>query len=72
MRCFSAKCCSARRYSLQVCKTMTGEQVKLTEKQKKAQRSRSLALGFALAAFVIIVYIGTWAKLGANVLNRPM
>lgn len=51
---------------------MTGEQVKLTEKQKKAQRSRSLALGFALAAFVIIVYIGTWAKLGANVLNRPM
>jgi hypothetical protein len=26
----------------------------------------------ALAAFVIIVYVGTWAKLGANVLNRSM
>ncbi len=35
-----------------------------TDKQKKAQRSRSIALGVALAAFVILVYIATFAKLG--------
>lgn len=51
---------------------MAGEQVTLTDKQKKAQRSRSMALGFALAAFVIVVYVGTWAKLGVGILQRPM
>lgn len=44
----------------------------LNEKQKKAQRNRSLALGVALAAFVVIVYVATWAKLGANVLQRAL
>jgi hypothetical protein len=48
------------------------ERITLTDKQKKAQRNRSAALGFVLAAFVLIVYVATWAKLGANVLNRPM
>ena len=43
-----------------------------TDKQKKAQRNRSAALGLALAAFVIIVYVATWAKLGANIVSRPM
>ena len=51
---------------------MINDRVTLTDKQKKAQRSRSIALALALAAFVIIVYVGTWAKLGANVLIRPM
>jgi uncharacterized membrane protein SirB2 len=51
---------------------MDGERITLNEKQKKAQRNRSLALGLALAAFVLIVYIATWAKLGANVLNRAL
>ncbi len=40
--------------------------VTLTDKQKRAQRSRSLALALALAAFVLVVYVGTWAKIGAN------
>jgi hypothetical protein len=35
-----------------------------TDKQKKAQRSRSLAIGAALIVFVILVYIATFAKLG--------
>lgn len=48
------------------------ELIKQTEKQKKAQRSRSVALGFALAAFVLIVYVATWIKLGPAVLVRPM
>ena len=42
------------------------EGLQLNEKQKKAQRSRSIALGIALAAFVVIVYIATFAKMGAN------
>lgn len=40
--------------------------VKLSESQRKAQRSRSIALGLALAAFVVIVYIATFAKMGAG------
>lgn len=44
---------------------MTGG-LQLNEQQKKAQRSRSIALGIALAAFVVIVYIATFAKMGAN------
>jgi hypothetical protein len=48
------------------------ELITQTEKQKKAQRSRSVALALALTAFVLIVYIGTWVKLGPGVLVRPM
>ena len=33
--------------------------VVLTERQKKAQRSRSVAIGLALAAFVVIFYLAT-------------
>ena len=45
---------------------MSNDMVTLTDKQKRAQRSRSLALALALAAFVIVVYVGTWAKIGTN------
>ncbi len=48
------------------------ETVDMSEKQKRAQRARSLALGLVLAAFVVIVYVATWAKLGAGILNRAM
>ena len=48
------------------------ELVELTEAQKKAQRRRSIAIGLVLAAFVIIVYVGSWAKMGAALFNRPM
>jgi hypothetical protein len=44
----------------------------LDVKRKKAQRSRNIAIGFCLAAFVIILYVATWAKLGANVMVRPL
>lgn len=43
-----------------------------TERQKKAQRDRSLGLALALVAFVVLVYVGTLAKLGANILARPL
>lgn len=48
------------------------ELVTLTERQKKARRSRSIAIGLALAALVIIFYVATIAKFGPAILNRPM
>lgn len=38
------------------------ELVNLNERQKKARRSRSMAIGFGLAALVIIFYIVTVIK----------
>lgn len=43
-----------------------------TAAQKKAQRNRSVGLAIALILFVVVVYIGTWAKLGSNIFIRPM
>lgn len=51
---------------------MTENGVKLTEAQKKARRSRSVALAVALVAFVVIMYIVTIVKMGPDILNRPM
>ena len=51
---------------------MEEDRVKLTEAQKKARRSRSLAIGLALAAFVIIMYVITIVKMGPEILNRPL
>jgi hypothetical protein len=50
---------------------MNDDRITLTDKQKRAQRSRSLAIGLALAALVIIFYIATLVK-GPGVLIRPM
>lgn len=46
--------------------------VTLTPKQLKAQRSRSIALGLALAALVIIFYAVTVMKMGPAILDRPL
>lgn len=46
--------------------------VELTEKQKRSRRARNIALALVLAAFVVLLYVGTWAKLGANIMNRPL
>lgn len=48
------------------------DMVVMTEAQKKARRRRSIAIGLALAAFVIIVYVGSWAKMGATLFNRQL
>jgi hypothetical protein len=42
------------------------------ETRRKARRARNIAIALSLAAFVVILYVATWAKLGANVLNRPL
>lgn len=41
---------------------MKHERITLTEKQRKARRSRSIAIGVALAALVIIFYVATLVK----------
>lgn len=46
--------------------------VQMTDAQKKAQRRRSVALGLVLAAFVVIIYVGSWAKMGAALFERSM
>jgi hypothetical protein len=45
--------------------------ISLNDAQKKARRSRSMAIGFALAAFVIIVYIATWLKIAGGMAGQP-
>lgn len=51
---------------------MKSDQVEMSEQQKRARKSRNVAIGIALAVFVIILYVGTWAKFGANLFNRAL
>jgi t-SNARE complex subunit (syntaxin) len=46
--------------------------ITLTDKQKKARRSRSIALGLVLAAFVVVMYFVTIVKMGPSIFIRPM
>lgn len=44
----------------------------LTPEEQKRRRNRSLALALALAAIVVLFYAVTIAKLGPQVLQRPL
>lgn len=46
--------------------------VELTPQQRRNRNIRNIALGVALAAFVGIIYAVTVAKLGVNILKRPI
>jgi hypothetical protein len=46
------------------------ELVTPTEKQAKARRSRNVAIGVALALFVVFVYVTSIVKLGSAILTR--
>ncbi len=48
------------------------DEVELTEKQKKARRSRSMALGVVLACLAVLFYVVTIIKVGPGIFNRPM
>ncbi|MBN8921389.1 MAG: hypothetical protein J0H62_12225 [Rhizobiales bacterium] len=48
------------------------EGVVLTEEQKRRRRARSIAIGLALGALVLLFYVVTIVKLGPGVLNRPL
>ena len=51
---------------------MDHELVTLTEKQKKARRSRSIAIGLGLFAMVVIFYVATIVKFGPAILDRSL
>ena len=48
------------------------EGVRLTPEQIRRRKARSLAIAVALAVLVALFYAVTLAKLGANVLDRPL
>lgn len=48
------------------------ETIKPTEAQLKARRNRNIAIGIALALFVILVYVASVVRLGPAILNRSM
>jgi hypothetical protein len=47
------------------------EGIVLTEAQKRARRSRSIAIAFSLVALVVLFYVMTLVK-GPIILLRPM
>lgn len=48
------------------------DKIELTEKQRRARRNRSIALGIVLALLVVLFYVATIIKIGPGVLDRPM
>ena len=44
----------------------------LTEAQSRRRRNRSVAIGLALGFLVLLFYVVTIAKLGPQVMNRPL
>jgi len=42
------------------------------KEQKRRRRARSIAIGLALGALVLLFYVLTIAKLGPDVLRRPL
>lgn len=51
---------------------MTNERITLTDRQKKAQRSRSIAIGVALAVLVVLFYAATIVKFGPGLFERAL
>jgi len=39
---------------------------------ERRRKTRSIAIGLALAALVLLFYIATIVRLGGNVMNRPL
>lgn len=48
------------------------ETIKPTDAELKARRNRSIAIGVALAAFVVIVYVVSIVRMGPAILDRAM
>jgi hypothetical protein len=46
--------------------------VRLTPEQLRRRRARSVAIAVTLAILVALFYVVTVAKLGVNVMNRPL
>ena len=48
------------------------QDVELTDKQKKARRSRSVALAVVLALLAVLFYVVTIIKVGPGIFSRPL
>lgn len=48
------------------------DSIELTEQQKKARRSRSVALAVVLAVLAVLFYVVTIIKVGPGIFDRPM
>ena len=48
------------------------EPIVLTPEQLRNRRLRNIAIGVAVGFFVLLFYVVTIAKLGPNVLRRPI
>ncbi|SMH41358.1 hypothetical protein [Mesorhizobium australicum] len=51
---------------------MENDLVTLSPAQKKARRSRNVAIGVALGVLVILFYVATIVKFGPAILDRAM
>ncbi len=51
---------------------MEHELVTLTDSQKKARRSRSIALGISLAVLVLVFYLATMIKMAPGFFERGL
>ena len=51
---------------------MEDDRIELNDKQKKAQRARSIAIALMLGSLVLIFYLVTVLKFGTLILNRPL
>ncbi|MCR5858737.1 hypothetical protein [Mesorhizobium sp. J428] len=51
---------------------MENDLVTLSPAQKKARRSRNVAIGLALGVLVILFYVATIVKFGPAILDRAM
>ncbi len=43
-----------------------------TEAKQKARRGRNIALALGLVLFVVLIFVVTLVRLGANVATRPL
>lgn len=51
---------------------MDYELIELTDKQKKARRSRNIAIGVLLGLLSLTFYLVTYLKLGAQIMQRSL
>ena len=51
---------------------MADHSPRLTPEEQKRRRKRSLAIALTLGALVVLFYVVTIAKIGPQILQRPM
>jgi len=53
-------------------KIVEGQQIEVTDQQRRARRMRSIAIGLGLFALVAIFYTATIVKFGPRLMDRPI